>query len=99
MIWTLQKAVAVNTVNIIFSTVFMSDSAEKIKRYRTRLNRLSRIVNRVQGAQSLHPSLLASEYGSINDYLKAHLSTDDYRYFIGLQPTVTPAYVLVAKTA
>jgi hypothetical protein len=99
MIWTLYKAVAVTTVNIFLSTVFMSDSAEKSKRYRTRLNRLSRIVKRVQSGQAIHPSLLASEYGSMSDYLKAHLSADDHRYFISLQPTVTPTYVLVTKTA
>ncbi|QJD78746.1 hypothetical protein [Spirosoma rhododendri] len=99
MIWTLNKAIAVNTARIFVYTVFMSGDINTIKQCRTRLNRLSRIVSQVRSAQMMHPSLLTSEYGSVTDYLRAHLSTSDYRYFVSLQPTVTPVHVLVAKTA
>ncbi len=71
---------------------FSSNASCQIESLVERLNRLSRIVKFIRQYYGLHPNFAKDRYGSIDVYLRQHLSEQDWVLLAQLQ-VIKPIHI------
>ncbi|QJD79864.1 hypothetical protein [Spirosoma rhododendri] len=88
MIWTLHKRAA-KAAFMSTAAALMGRHADRVRQQRL-LGQIDRVISRLKQAHSLHPAWLKQQYGTLDGYLKCHLSADDWQYVLQIRQAELP---------
>jgi hypothetical protein len=85
MVWKLYKMMAQVLFRCAFTACFDRTDSGQLEIQINKLHRLKRIIACVRDCYGLHPNFVKDTYGTMENYLRQHLSEHDWALLTHLQ--------------
>ena len=85
MVWKLYKMMAQILFQCAVAACFDQANSGELEAQINKLHRLKRIITTVRHYYSLHPNFVKDTYGTLENYLRQHISEHDWALLTQLQ--------------